>query len=274
MKKHLITSMILAALLVGGKAIAQRGHIRDAVHDKEYNEHGASGEDKLNGWLGNLTNVRVARKYNFPMHMRVHMVTYGRRGKIKDEMEMDAYVNAARSTTAVRLYEEKRSGRQPATFSIYDYKNNNSIIFDLKKNTYMAFNLNAFVSKENQTRRETGKARVNEHIDCKKTGRKKMILGYSCSEYVCTDERLGERKEYWIAAQLPYTLSDALARTYRQRYMGNTQGMSGAVLEEHDYKGEDLIREMTVTELTPKENFSFSTQEYAYNGIGEVHFYD
>ncbi len=255
-------------------AFAQHGYVHDAVREKEYNEHGASGEDKLNSWLGNLTDVKVAHSYVFPVYMKMHTKSYGRNGKVKDELEMDVYVNAAKSTTGIRMYEEKHGEMRPMMFTIYDYKHNNSLLFDLKKNTYMAFNLNAFMSKENQQRRETGNAKVNEHISCNKTGRKKTIQGYSCYEFVCNDERLGERHEYWIATQLPYTMSDALSRTLKQRNTGNTAGMNGAILEEHDYKGEDLIREMMVLELNPHESYTFDTRDYKYNGIGEIHFYD
>jgi len=271
--KNPLLILAFMAVLATPDVLAQRRYVREAVHEKEYNEHGAAGEDKLNSWLGNVTNVKVARQYTFPMHLKMHTKSYGRNGKVKDEMDMDIYVNAAKSTTAVRLYEEKRGVQRPNAFSIYDYKNNSSVVFDLKKNTYMAFNFNAFMSKENQTRRETGNARVNDHLSCKKTGRKKSIQGYTCYEFSCEDDR-GERHEYWIASQLPYTMSDALARTMRQRYTGNTDGMNGAILEEYDYKGDELIREMVVTELVPKENYSFATEDYKYNGIGEVHFYD
>lgn len=271
--KNLLLMLATASLLTYNAA-AQRGYVRDAVRDKQYNEHGADGEDKLNGWLGNLTDVKVARSYNFPMHMKMHVKSYGRNGRVKDELDMDIYVNAAKNTTAVRMYEEKRGEQRPSMFSLYDYKSNSSLVFDLKKNTYMAFNLNAFMSKENQTRRETGNARVRDGIDCKKTGKKKTIQGMTCYEFVCQLERPGDRREYWIATQLPYTMNDALARTMRQRYTGNTQGMNGAILEEYDYKDDELIREMTVLELAPKANYTFKTADYTYNGIGQVHFYD
>lgn len=272
--KYNFAPLILIALLLCQPATAQRGYVRDAVRDKEYREHGEDGESKLNGWLGNLTNVKVAKTYTFPMHLKIHTKSYGRNGKVKDEGDIDAYMNAATTTSAVKTYEEKRGELRPTMFTIYDYKNNSSIIFDLQKNTFMALNLNAFMSKENQVKRETGNARVNENIDCKKTGRTKMLLGYSCAEFICTDDRKGDRREMWIATKLPYTVSDALARTMRQRYTGNTQGMNGAVMEQHDYRDDELVREMSITEINPKENLTFPTQDYKYSGIGEVKFYD
>ncbi len=270
----LFLAAAIAATFISQNAFAQSGYVHDAVREKEYKEHGADGEDKLNGWLGNLTNVKVARNYTFPMHLKIHTKTYGRKGKVKDEGDIDAYMNPTKTTSAVRVYEEKHGEQRPNMFSIYDYKNNSSLVFDLKHNTYMAFNLNAFMSKENQTRRETGNARVNEHIECKKTGQKKTILGYSCAQFICTDDVRGERHEMWIATQLPYTVSDALARTLRQRYTGNTQSMNGAVMEEHDYKDDELIREMMITEIVPKDNYTFPTQDFKYNGIGKVHLDD
>lgn len=272
MKNYLIPCLLLTASICH-TATAQRHYVRDAVRDKEYREHGAEGEDKLNGWLGNLSDVKVAHTYKFPMHMRMHTKTY-KRGKVKDETDMDMYANAAKSIFGVMMYSEKRGERRQDIFSIYDYKSNASMLFNMKEQTYMAFNLNAFMSRENQVRRETGTARVNEGIDCKKTGRTKDIQGYKCTEFVCTYDRPGERHEFWIAQQLPATLSEALANTMKQRYTGNRSGMNGAVLEEYDYKDDELIREMTVTELNPREDFVFRTDDYRYNGIGQVHFYD
>lgn len=270
MKKY-AAALLLCLVFFG--ASAQRGYVRDAVRDKEYKEHGADGEDKLNGWLGNLTDVKVAHAYTFPLYIQTHIKTY-RRGKVKDETDMNLYLNAAKSITAVMVYKEKRGQQVEDVFTVYDYKRNNSVLFNMKDRTYMAFNLNALMSRENQQRRETGNARVNENIDCRKTGRTKEIRGYKCFEFICEYASLGEKHEYWIASSLPYTLSDALARTLRQRNTGNTKGMNGAVLEEYDYKDGELIREMTVTTLNPSANFTFRTDDYKYNGIGEVHFYD
>ena len=263
----------LLTVLTGAAVDAQKRYVREAVRDKEYREHGADGEDKLNGWLGNLTNVKVAHSYRFPLHIEMHIKTY-KRGKVKDETDVNMYLNAAKSISAAMLYTEKRGEKREDMFSIYDYKNNSSVIFNMKERTYMAFNLNAFMSKENQQRRETGNARINENIDCKKTGKTKDIRGYKCYEFVCNYEQNGERHEYWVATQLPYTLSESLARTLKQRNTGNTSGMNGAILEEYDYKDGELIREMSVTELDPRADYVFRTDDYRYNGIGEVHFYD
>lgn len=254
-------------------AHAQRGYVRDAVRDKEYKEHGADGESKLNGWLGNLTDVKVARSYEFPMYMQMHTKSY-KNGKVKDETDMNMYVNAAKSTFGVMMFKEKKGEKKESVFSVYDYKNNNSILFDMKEKTYMAFNMNAFMSKENQAKRETGNAKVNTNVDCKKTGRTKTIHGYKCVEFVCTYENSGDKHEYWVTTSLPYTMSQALANTMKQRYTGNTSGMNGAILEEYDYRDGELVREMTVTELNPSANYKFATTDYKYNGIGEVHFYD
>ena len=271
MKKQ-IFCLLLAGLSISA-IHAQRGYVESAVRDKEYREHGAEGEDRLNGWLGNLTDVKVAHNYRFPLYMQTHIKTY-KHGRLKDESDINMYLNAAKSTAGIMMYKEKRGKQIEDVFSLYDYKSNSSMIFNMKDHTYMAFNLNAFMSRENQQRRETGNARVNENIDCKKTGKVKDIQGYKCYEYVCEYESLGERHEFWIATQLPYTLSDALARTMRERNTGNLKGMNGAVLEEHDYNDGELIREMNVTVLNPNENFVFRTDDYKYNGIGQVHFYD
>lgn len=272
MKKHYLFLLFAIALHVS--ADAQRGYVRDAVRDKQYREHGAEGEDKLNSWLGNVANVKVSRAYKFPMYMQMHMITYGRNGKIKDESDFNMYANAGRSLFGMMMYKEKRGEKREDMFTIYDYKNNASMIFNMKDRTYMAFNLNAFMSRENQVRRETGNAKVNTDIQCKKSGRTKVIRGYKCAEFVCTNEDKGEKNEFWVTSQLPVTLSESLARTMKQRYNGNLSGMNGAVLEEYNYRDGELVSEMKVTELDPNRNFDFNTTEYKYNGIGEVHFYD
>jgi hypothetical protein len=48
--------------------------------------------------------------------------------------------------------------------------------------------------------------------------------------------------------------------------------MNGAILEEYDYKDGELIRDMKVLELDPKKNYTHQTEQFKYNGIGEVHF--
>jgi len=252
---------------------AQRGYVRDAIRDKQYKEHGSGGEDKLNSWLGKVADVKVARSYKFPMFLLMHLVTY-KNGKVKDESDINMYVNAATSSFGMMMYKEKKGVKKEDMFHIYDYKNNASMIFNMKDQTYMAFNLNAFMSKENQEKRESGNAKVNTNIDCKKTGRTKDIRGYKCTEFVCENISKGEKHEYWVTTQLPVTLSESLARTMKQRNAGNATGMNGAILEEYDYKDGELISEMKVIELNPAKNFVFNTEEYKYNGIGQAHFND
>lgn len=272
MKKLLFITLFLwnAHLQVN----AQRGYVREAIRDKQYKEHGADGESKLNNWLGKVADVQVARSYKFPMYMQMHSITYGKNGKVKDEMDIHMYANAPGSSFGMMTYTEKKSVKKEDMFHIYDYKNNASMIFNMKDQTYMAFNLNAFMSKENQAKRESGDVKVKADIDCKKTGRTKEIQGYKCAEFVCEQTERGEKHEYWVTTQLPATLSESLARTRRQRFTGNTNGMNGAILEQYDYRDGELVSEMKVTALDPKKDFVFNTEAYKYNGVGQVHFKD
>ena len=83
--KNRFAYCLLLSGIIATSAHAQRGYVRDAVRDKEYKEHGAEGEDKLNGWLGNLTDVKGACFFNGTMFQIDGYANYGCRFEVCDE---------------------------------------------------------------------------------------------------------------------------------------------------------------------------------------------
>lgn len=262
MKPHYL--LFIITLGACSHSYAQRGEIKDAIHQKYENEQSAEGTGALNQWLyGNLMNVKVAPEYRFPLSLKMHLTDY-KNGQVKSESDLAYFINTEKQLFATDMSDNKKS--KSAMFSIYDYAQNAIIMMDKNEKTIMAFTLNAFMSKAAQDKMKSGEtiAEKSKGIDCKNTGKTKQIKGYNCEEYICTNETKNTRTEMWIASSL---FSKELLSTLKlPMFSGLTNTPSGMILEATTFKNNLPESKLEVTEINTKANFTQSTSGFSING--------
>ena len=254
--------LLIPACLLAFNVLAQESQVHDAIDDK----YGKDGRDKLNAWTENMMNAKTEPQYTFTTAMNMHIISY-KHGEKKDESDIKYYINPASETFAMRPMGGKK--KEENMIIVYDMKNHAMLMLDHDKMTGMAMNMNAFMSKEMQERRdhpETSGTKSN--TDCKKTGQTKTIQGHLCEQFVCKDDERKTRSEIWIASDLPINIAQSGARSPYASYFKSAEGMGGMMMLANFYKEEELESTMEITMLDPKANIMVKTIDYKLNDMG------
>ncbi|OSZ78659.1 hypothetical protein CAP35_10535 [Chitinophagaceae bacterium IBVUCB1] len=261
--KRIIITTVLAAVYAGAYAQPGSGYARRAIEKKYENEHAADKQKGMD-WLNNAMNGKTEEEYKFPMSLRMHITTY-KDGEVRDENDIDYYLNGNEKYFAARMDDKNNKRKRSVMFMIYDYDNNSTVMIDENEKTYMAMNINAFMSAEAQANRGKQTTEGKYKNDCKKTGKTKTIEGYTCEEYVCTDEDRNRRSEIWIAGKLPIDISQSFMRS-PYAYMG-TNKMAGMMMEGSFYKNDQIESKMQITNLNQQANLNIVMSNYR-QGMG------
>ncbi len=252
------------SLLLISPAIAQREYVERAVEDKYEKEHGKPGEDKLNAWMNGVMNVPLEAEYVFPTSMTMELTDY-RKGQKKEPTQVQYFLNPSKNYFGTSSTDKKKNNEM---FLIYEIKQNYMVTLDTKKMTGMAMNLNAFMSgkaiAERERKIEEGEVKDGKH-DCKKTGKTKMIQGYSCDEYICTDTEKGQRSEMWMTNKIPVDVSMANMRGPYAAYFRKNTKMTGMLMEATFYKNDEIQSTMLVTEVNNNANRKEVIKNYKMN---------
>lgn len=263
MKKHI--SILLSLFCITFPLFSQRGYVQNAIENHYENKYMNDDSSAFKKWTyGNLLNVKVDSSYSFPVSMHVHTTTY-KKEKIYNETDMDVYINNSRKTMAMHTTES--SSKSQNMYMIYDYTQNAMITLDIEKKTGIAMTMNAFMSKEMQNKLNDQRSGTGTGDNrCSKTGKSKIIQGYTCDEYICTDTEKGTRTVLWICSAL-------LAQNIGGTLFGPTYGTynfpatHGLAMEAYFYKNEVLEMKMEVSQINKSANYSIKTKTYAINAF-------
>ena len=262
MKKTII---IAASLFLVQYVYAQpgSGYARRAIEDK-YEKDNAGNKQKGMDWLNNAMNGKTEEVYKFPLNVKMHMTTY-KNGEVKDENDMDYYLNTGAKYFGARITDNNKRKNKSIMFTIYDYDNNSSIMIDENEKTYMAVNINTFMSAEAQANRGKTTTDGKYKNDCKKSGKSKTIQGYSCEEYVCIDEDRNRRSEIWVTTKIPVDISQSFMRS-PYAYV-STNKMAGMMMEGSFYKNDQIESKMEVTSVNTSANYNVTMSDYKKQGM-------
>ena len=258
--KTVLFSFVLLGLTLSSNG--QSGYVRDAMYEK----YGQPGAEKGADWMKNMMSGKVEPEYKFPVMVQMHTTSY-KNGTKKDEMDMTYYLNSATNQFAMKMVEEKKRKKNEEMLIIYDYKSNSMIMLNETEKTGMAMNLNAFMSGENIKKREQGAGAASNDkgtTSCKKTGKSKMIRGYSCDEYICTDSERDTRSEVWVTNKLSFDIAQPNSRGPLAAYLGGAKGLGGMMMEGNFYKNDELEMKMETMDLNNAANKLVSTKDYDF----------
>jgi hypothetical protein len=101
-----------------------------------------------------------------------------------------------------------------------------------------------------------------------KTGRTKVILGYTCEEWISTDEK-GNKTEVWVAPKLTLDISGAQQTFAGQMGKSAPSGTypQGAMLEMTNYEKNGEKTTFRVLEINLKQTTSIKTTDYTFMGF-------
>ncbi len=260
MKNLLLTTAIVFS---SGLLYAQPGssYARDAV-ERKYEKDNAGNKAKGEAWLQGMMNGKTESSYHFTEDLTMHVTTY-KGGEVKDENDIRYYLSPKEKYFGMK---PQGSGRRKSEdmFMIYDNKNNSMVTLNEDKKTGMAININSFMSAEAQAKRNDPSG-ASKSIKCNKTGKTKTIQGYSCFEFVCTDEDRNTRTEAWVTTAVNIDISSSFSRG-PMAYFGNTK-TGGFLMEGNFYKNNELQTKMEVTSINTKADVTKNISDYKMGGM-------
>lgn len=243
---------------------AQRGYVRDAIEDKYENKYMNDSSSALKQWMyGNLMNVKVAPSYIFPQSLTMQISTY-KNEKLEKETTLETYLNSPQNIMGYRMLDP--NNKKEDITSIFDYTQNAMISLNKTTMTGMAFSMNAFMSKETQDKLKESQSAPSSTstTTCGKTGASKVIQGYKCEEYVCTNTEKNTKIVAWICPTLfSQNLFSSMFKNYSSNY--NFPSAAGMALECYMYKGAVLETKLLVSNINKTANYTISTKEYKLN---------
>lgn len=237
---------------------AQKGQVENAMQEKYMKEHGNDGMAKLQDFMDNMSNATTRPEYKFPLSLTMKVTEY-KNGNPKESTDIKYHVNAAEEIFSF-IGKENRGGNKDMQV-IYDSKNNAMVMIDEAKKSYVAMNINAFMSAEAQARRGNPAASKDD-VKCNKTGKSKNVNGYPCVEYVCIDEDKDSKVEVWVTNKIPVNMAKAAKGQPWAMYYTGLDGMSGMMMEGKVYEKGKLNGTMEVTDINEKANHTISLSKY------------
>jgi hypothetical protein len=210
--------------------------------------------------FGLSDNVEYESKYDFDAYIQMDITRFDKKGKVENQSVYDSYVNRESVDYAMEFMDN-----QSRTIVIYDFAESVMLMLsesDGEKTGFaMGFDQEAMTERIESAAEDA----ESEHpFDLRKTGKTKMILGYTCEEYFGDDETAEVRM--WVSEKLAKEVRREML--YNQQYFGGTfhhaAYVNGMVME-YNYldkeEGERVV--MQVTDIDLNRPHSISTREYA-----------
>lgn len=205
--------------------------------------------------LGLTGNVDYEPTYSFDAYIQSQVTNYKKNGKMDDQVVYDSYVHKESADYAMEF-----SNDDGKTIIIFDTKNSAMLILAENDGSKTGFATSIDPEAVAQKVEDYAEEHEIDPLNYRKTGNTKMILGYSCDEYVVEDED-GE-VHMWA--------SEKLGKEMRKEWMNNQQtfgamfaqayALNGMVLE-YDFLDKDNGErtEMQIIDIDLNRSHSVST---------------
>ncbi len=215
--------------------------------------------------LGLSGNVDYESDYDFDAYIRMEVSDYNEKGKLKDKMIYDSYINSEAVGYAM-VFSDKDS----RSTIIFDDKNSSMLILSDNDGEKTGFAMGIDKEALSEDAEEYAEEPDTKPYDAYKTGKTKTILGYSCDEYLIEDESIETRM--WV--------SEKLGKQVRREMLNNQQTfgaafyyaayMDGMALEYSTLDKEDGDRVvMLVTKIDLNQSHTISTTSYAVMSMAQ-----
>jgi hypothetical protein len=210
--------------------------------------------------MGLSGNVEHETEYSFDAHIQMEISEYKKNGKLDNQMLYDSYVHKEDADYAMEF-----SNDGSKSIMIFDTKNSAMLILTNSdgEKTGFATTIDPETMAEETEAYEEDSEVDSDPFNYKKTGKSKMILGYSCDEYLMEDE----------ASEVRMWVSEKLGKEMRKEWLNNKQtfgamfssayALNGMVME-YDFldkeDGDKMV--MQVTRIDLNHTHKVSTEGY------------
>jgi hypothetical protein len=210
--------------------------------------------------MGLSGNVEHETEYSFDAHIQMEISEYKKNGKLDKQMLYDSYVHKEDADYAMEFSDDGSK-----SIMIFDTKNSAMLILTNSdgEKTGFATTIDPETMAEEAEAYEEDSEVDSDPFNYKKTGKSKMILGYSCDEYLMEDE----------ASEVRMWVSEKLGKEMRKEWLNNKQtfgamfssayALNGMVME-YDFldkeDGDKMV--MQVTRIDLNHTHKVSTEGY------------
>ena len=208
--------------------------------------------------LGLTGNVDYESTYNFDAYIQSQVTGYKKNGKMDDQVLYDSYIHKEDADYAMEFRNDDSK-----SIIIFDTKNSAMLILTESDGSKTGFATTIDPEAISEKVEDYAEEHEVEPVNYRKTGNTKMILGYSCDEYLVEDEE----------TEVHMWASEKLGKEMRKEWMNNQQAfgamfaqayaLNGMVLE-YDFLDKDNGKrtEMMITKIDLNHTHSVSTGGY------------
>ena len=237
---------------------------QEKAEDEAEEEAEAQGNEAIMSAMGFSGNVDHEEVYHFDAYIQMELTTYKKNGKLDDQVLYDNYLHKEDADYAMEFKD-----KDATSTIIFDTKNSAMLILSESDGNKTGF----ATTIDEEALADAVEEYAEEEVDPDsykpvKTGKTKVILGYSCDEYLVEDE--GAEVHMWV--------SEKLGKEMRKEWMKNQQTFGGLFVHAHATNGMVLEYDvvdsdgsksvMQVTKIDLNHSHKVNTNGYTIMSMG------
>ena len=216
--------------------------------------------------------VPIADSYQFGQLIQMHIESFDEKGNKISEGEFITHLDPKSKSIAYQTISGDMAKEGQGMF-IIDAENNAMIILNDENNekTGIVYGIGTFFQTMGEEWEEDAELEETPETylanpNVKKTGRSKKIAGYSCDEYVYSDEE--SESSIWITTDMKMNTRDFFSTLFQTSLYshGIPWGYMMEVTTTDKETGEKSF--MQVTEVDENSNTTFALDEYQITNLG------
>lgn len=273
--KRLLLLLSVAALLFSFQDIhsqSLRSRVKKVMHnpgqekaeEEAEKEAEAYGNEAIMSAMGLTGNVEHEDVYHFDAYIQMELTTYKKNGKLDDQVLYDNYLHKEDADYAMEFKD-----KDATSTIVFDTKNSAMLILTESDGNKTGF----ATTIDKEALADAVEEYAEEEVDPDsykpvKTGKTKVILGYSCDEYLVEDED----------AEVHMWVSEKLGNEMRKEWMKNQQTFGGLFVHAHAMNGMVLEYDvvdsdgsksvMQVTKIDLNHSHKVNTNGYTIMSMG------
>jgi len=246
-----------------------------SVNEENSTSRSKSDEERMRKLMKGLgmsgEPVPVADSYNFNYLVQMHVEEFDKDGKKTSEGEFITHLNPDSKSMAYQMISGDMGEPGQGMF-IIDAENGATIILSDEngEKTGIIYGISAFFEGMGEAYEDTILDETPEaylaNPNVKKTGRSKKIAGYTCDEYVYTDEE--SESHIWITKDVKMNTQDFFSTLFKTSLYSHGIPWGYMMEATSDDKETGEKSYMQVTKVDENSNVKFNLADYQITNLG------
>ena len=224
--------------------------------------------NRLPGMKTKSTPAQYSDSYSFSQSITMQMNTYNKKGELSFSSNLTLYYTPSEENFAYQLSNVSKQDKEMEAFSwfIIDSKNNSMLM--LGETDGVKSGMATSISASSETGEK--QSEQTKSINFTKTGRTKNIMGYTCHEYVGTDNKT--TMEYWMTNQISWQSSGFMSNWQKKRTKTHINYPEGMMLEGNVTTENQERTHYLVTNINQNTSMKISPSQYQITNLGSITF--